>query len=315
MQALKVFCDVAALRSFSKAAVKNDITQSAVSQRVRQLEERLGVGLLDRSVRPLELTPAGELLARDSRPLLDQLEELERRVSQLGSEAPLSGTVRVDAIYSAGIGLLNQLCRRFAEVAPGVSIELGYERPDRVAQAVVNGTCDLGILSYPRTWQGTHYKSLRDERMALVCGVDHPLATRQRVEARELTGLPLIGFERDLPVSRAIARYLRQNGVEPSFTKEVDNVDTIKSILAETSHVAILPARTVLREVENGTLATASLEPRLVRPMGVVFARYQSLSPACRRFLEFLLEHAGPSEEDLARNDVASAPLATLRAS
>src|ERR1043165_3129716 len=103
MQALRLFVEVARHQSFSRAADEFGITQSAVSQRISQLEKKLGVTLIDRSVRPLALTPAGEAFYHEGRELVEQYDALERRVSRLRPR--VEGPVNVDAIYSAGIDL------------------------------------------------------------------------------------------------------------------------------------------------------------------------------------------------------------------
>ena len=111
MHTLRLFCDVARHHSFSAAASDHGITQSAVSQRISQLEKKLGVPLLDRSVRPLELTEAGVVYLRGCLELVQRYEHLESRVCQLRQ---LEGCLRVDAIYSAGIDLLYDICEEFS---------------------------------------------------------------------------------------------------------------------------------------------------------------------------------------------------------
>src|SRR5437867_3271546 len=102
MEALQVSCDVARYRSFSQAAAANLVSQSAVSQTVLQLEERLGVQLVDRTTRPPELTPLGRAYFEGCRRLLEQYRELEASIRD--SHAELAATVVVAAIYSVGLG-------------------------------------------------------------------------------------------------------------------------------------------------------------------------------------------------------------------
>ncbi len=292
LRALRIFLDVAKHRSVSRAATANGVTQSAVSQRIRQLETDLGVSLLDRSIRPVGLTPAGEMFAREGRTLVDGYQELCKRIGQLSE--PLEGEVRVDAIYSAGIDLMQLLRENFEEHNPGVRVHLDYKRPEEVDEAVRHGSCDFGIVSYPKRWQGLSMKLLRDERMTVVCPPSHELCARSVVQASELGTYQLIGFGSDLPVGRHLRRYLRSCGVEPNLTYEPDNIDTLKSMLAIGEQIAILPRRTVLREVAAGTLAIVELEPELNRPIGIIYTGRQSLRAPARSFFDFLLEHADP---------------------
>ena len=289
---------MARLRSFSGAAADHGITQSAVSQRIRSLEEELGVRLFDRSVRPPALLPCGELLAREGRQLVQRWDELSRTLSELEAspDVSLRGQIGVVAIYSAGIGLLKSLKDHFEQRWPEVRISLEYKRPEEIAAAVAAGDYQVGITSYPKQWRQVRNRPLRDERMVAVCAPDHPMAAKKKVLGSELSGYLLAGFERTLPVSEAIRRYLRDNGVKPEFANMVDNIDTMKSLLAATDLVALLPERTVLGEVDSGTLATVPIEPSLVRPMGVVFSRTTELPRAASAFVDFLIEHAGPRD-------------------
>lgn len=296
MQTLRLFCDVARFQSFSQAAQRHHITQSAASQRVHALEKRLGVTLIDRSVRPLALTPAGEAFFHEGQELLERYDRLEAHVTRL--RAVPSGEVRVDAIYSAGIDLLRHIEQMFCEQFPQVTVVIHYRRPEEVFDAVRLQQCDIGIVSYPQTWRGVVFIPLRDEIMAVVCSPQHPLATQHQVHASALGRWPMITFEPDLPVGRHVKRYLRRHGAEPPITNVFDNIDTLKSAVALTDQISILPKRTVLREVAAGTLAVLDLDPRLVRPLGIIHRRRQGsargFNPAVQAFVDFLLEHAGP---------------------
>jgi DNA-binding transcriptional LysR family regulator len=299
VQTLRLYLDVARLRSFSQAAGRHGITQSAASQRIHALEERLGVTLIDRSVRPLELTEAGELYLRGVGELVERYDKLERKVAAL-RPAP-SGTVRVSAIYSAGIDLLEAVQGGFEAQHPDVTVEIAYDQPEGVYQAVLNQQCDLGILSYPNRWKKVGIIPLRDEPMSVVCAPGHELSSRARVHASQLGRYDMVTFESSLPAGRRIRAYLRDHEVSPRITHTFDNVDTIKSAVAVTDRIAILPTRTVLREAAAGTLVSVKLEPALHRPIGILFPRsngvagHGGLPGAAQAFVDYLLAHAGPT--------------------
>ena len=297
MQTLRIFRDVARHRSFSTAAAAMGMTQSAVSQRVGQLERRLGVTLIDRSVRPLTLTSAGAQFMHGCCDLIERYEALEDLVS--GDGAQLEGQVRVDAIYSAGIDLLNWVKASFEKTHPRVCVRVEYKRPDEVYDAVREARCDLGIVSYPQRWQGVCVQGLRDERMVVVCGPGHPLAGGGSVHVSQLDGVDLVAFESDLPVARRMRQYFKHHGVKPVISNMFDNIDTMKTAVLLTGQATILPYRTVKREAESGVLSVIRLVPQLTRPVGIIHTRRngnaQRFSRAVQEFIDFLLEHAGPS--------------------
>lgn len=297
MQTIRLFVEVARCRSFSKAAAVFGISQSAASQRISQLERRLGVKLIDRSVRPFELTQAGELYLVGASDTLNRFDRMEREVSSLGLEGEkVEGAVRVAAIYSAGIDLLSQLRDRFVQEQGGVQVDLHYLKPDQVHQAVLDKQADLGIVSFPDRFAKSVVQPLREEAMGVVCRPDHVLAGRKTVAAGDLTGLEMAGFDAELPIARQLQKYLKEQGATALISHRFDNMDTLKSAVAVSDRLfTILPVRCVQREVEAGSLIAIRLTPKLTRPMGVLTrSGVADLSPAARAFLDTLLKAAGP---------------------
>src|SRR5579862_8824788 len=113
---LRLFRDIAQTRSLSKAASMNDVSQSAVSQHIQELERSLGTQLLDRSTRPLAVTEAGQLYLAFCRDVLRRREEFDNALAQVKNET--EGTVRVASIYSVGLNEMVQLEQEFARRRP-----------------------------------------------------------------------------------------------------------------------------------------------------------------------------------------------------
>src|SRR4030042_5999307 len=138
---LKLFCDVARCRSVSEAARLNDVSQSAVSQTMLQLEKELGVQLIDRSTRPLQLTREGQRYYEGCRNLIHQHDVLVASVRRSKSQGP--PTVQVAAIYSVGLRDMEQYLARFRELDPGHSAHIDYLHPNKVYERVLEGTADF----------------------------------------------------------------------------------------------------------------------------------------------------------------------------
>ncbi len=295
MQTLRLFADVARCHSFSQAAEMHGISQSAASQRIGQLEKKLEVTLLDRSVRPLELTPAGKLFAQGCEEMIGRYDQLASKVAGLGKKP--EGVVRVMAIYSAGIDLLCRVRQQFESEYGKISVEIRYERPEHVYHAVRENECDMGIVSYPERWRKVDSIPLRDEEMVVVCSTHHKVSQMQSITVNELEGHEMVTFDTDLPVGRRIREYFKDNGVKPRISNIFDNIDTIKGALAVTDQLSILPRRTVIREVSAGSLAMVKMTPELLRPLGVISRKRSRngspFSPAAQAFADFLVAHAG----------------------
>ncbi len=291
IETIKLFCDVAEHRSISRAAALHEITQSAASQRLMALERDLGVQLIDRSTRPLQLTAAGDLYHRGCRDIMDRYEKLQRQTAALHQVPALTGEVRIASIYSAGIGLLNQIIRTFRREQSRCRVQIEYQHPEVVHDRLLHDQCDIGIISYPHRWRGLSSIALRDEAMVLICRPDHELAGREAVRPADLVEQPLVAFDNHLPIRRHLTGYFREVGIAPNIAHRFDNVDTIKTYVSETPTVAIVPGRTVMRELEQGILAAVRLEPALSRPIAIVYHKGRELPPAVQAFADFLLKH------------------------
>jgi hypothetical protein len=141
--------------------------------------------------------------------------------------------------------------------------------------------------------------------MALVCSPSHELAGASRVYAGDMGRWPMATFEEDLPVGRAIRRYLRAHGVKPNVENVFDNIDTIKSAVAVTDEIALLPRRTVRREVQSGALKLVPIDPPLSRPMGLIFRAKQR--SRVRGANGVAAEVAAPAGEAPSRGGVSAA--------
>src|SRR5262245_6845117 len=301
LKSLKIFCDVVGWRSFSRAADENGISQSGASQVVHQLEQRLGVKLIDRSKRPFVLTPEGEAYYEGCRKLVQRYDALEDQVRTLHEE--VSGRVRVVSIYSVGLHHMNRYLQRFLSRYPKANVRLEYQHPHRVYEAVEKDQADLGLVSYPRASRTIEALGWREEPMTLVCAPNHRLAGRGRIALEDLAGENVIGFDSDLTIRREIDRVLQLHGAEVRVIMEFDNIETIKRAIEIDAGVALLPEPTVLREVAAGSLVAVPLaSDELVRPLGIIHRRGKELGITTRRFIELL-----QSQTDFADGDGAAA--------
>jgi DNA-binding transcriptional LysR family regulator len=291
LKSLKVFCDIVARRSFSRAAEENDISQSGASQVVSQLEGRLGVQLIERSKRPLVPTREGQVFFDGCRKLIARYDALEDEVRTLHEE--VAGRVRVAAIYSVGLHHMSRYLQEFMSQHPKANVRLEYVHPHRVLEAVEAGDADIGLVSYPRSTRTLEAEPWREEPIVLVCAPGNAFAGRVQMRLAELDGQPMVGFDPDLVIRHEIDRSLAAHGVEPKIAMAFDNIETIKRAVEIDSGVALLPEPTVGRELAAGTLCTVRIaDDELVRPLGIVRARGKQLAPTVRRFVELLRGHA-----------------------
>jgi DNA-binding transcriptional LysR family regulator len=291
LEALKIFCDVVRWASFSRGAAENGISQSSASQAVHQLEVRLGVKLIDRSKRPLVPTAHGKIYYEGCKDLVGRYFEIENRVKSLDNERNVVGIVRVASIYSVGLHHMSRYVERFHELYPGAEVRIEYLHPTRVVESVAREMAELGLISYPRRWPDLTAIPWRDEEMVLAVHPKHRFASLAAVEVGQLDGEKFVHFDPDLSIRRAIDRYLRRHGVQVETTLEFDNIENIKRAVEIPAGVALLPAPTLAREVQAGTLVAVPLATReLTRPLAILHRRGEELSLTASRFLKLLRE-------------------------
>lgn len=298
LKGLKVFCDVVRQRSFSRAADENEISQSGASQLVQQLEESLGVKLIDRSKRPFVLTPEGEVYYEGCREVVERYFAVEDRVRTLHAE--VAGRVRVASIYSVGLHHMSRYMQEFLAHHPKANVRLEYLHPNRVYQAIEEDLADLGLVSYPKSSRTIKAIAWREEPMMLVCAPGHSLANRRQICVAELDGQKMIGFDNELTIRREIDRVLHLHRAAVDVVMEFDNIETIKRAIEIDAGVGLLPEPTVMREVHSGTLCAVPLDTdELVRPLGIIHRRGKELNTAAHRFIELLEREAGrPTAHD-----------------
>ncbi|HEY0050827.1 MAG TPA: LysR family transcriptional regulator [Pyrinomonadaceae bacterium] len=289
IETLKVFCDLVDSQSFSLAAERNFITQSAVSQQIRSLEDRFKRRLLERvrGRREVRLTPAGEVFYRESKNVLGGYDQLQE--SMRGLVGTISGTVKVATVYSVGLHELPVKVRDFMTKFPSAKIDLEYSRTTRVVRDVLSGIVELGVVAFPEPRRGLTITQMQSDRLVLICPPDHEFAEREQVKSKELKGRDFVLFERDVPTRKATDKILKSYGVEVRKAAEFDNIETIKRAVEVGFGLAIVPQPSVMDEEKNKQLAVIQLaEKEWVRPVGVIYRSDRQLSIAAKKFVQLL---------------------------
>ncbi len=295
LETLRLYCDIIRLRSFSRGATTNEVSQSAASQAIHQMEGELGALLIDRTKRPFTVTPEGQRFYEACRAVLQEYERARAEITS-SRHGPFTGTVRVATIYSVGLHDMSRHTQRFISLYPQAKVRVDYLHPHKVVQAVTDDEADLGILSYPQATRALAVVPLRSEPMVFVCHLSHRLARRKGVAALDLTGEPFVAFDHDLTIRKAIDRYLKQHNVKINVVMEFDNIEVIKQAISLGAGVSILPRPPILTEVHARVLAAVPLvPPDLMRPIGIIHRRTKRLAPTVARFLE-MLRQAGDGQ-------------------
>ncbi len=290
LETFKVFCDLVETQSFSLAAERNFITQSAVSQQMRTLEEKFKRRLLERvrGRREIRLTAAGEVFYRESKNMLIAYDQMQESMRSLTGK--ISGTVRVATVYSVGLHQLPGRVREFMTKFPAVKIDLEYSRTTRVVRDVLGGTVELGIIAFPEPRRGLTVVNMPGDRLVLICPPDHEFAERKQIKVKELQNLDFVFFERDVPTRKATDKVLKNHSVAVHRVAEFDNIETIKRAVEVGFGLAIVPHTSVLDEVKNKQLVEVDLAggDEWNRSVGIIYRNDRTLSLAAKKFVQLL---------------------------
>ncbi len=303
LENIKLYCDVVRLRSFSRAAENNQVSQSSVSQIISQLERRLGVVLLDRSTRPFAITPEGQLYYDECREIVNRYFALEARIQSFRKGA--AQRVNVSAIYSIVLYDMNRVLEQFKQALPNGQLVIRYQHPDEVYESVLTEETDLGLISFARQSRNLETLSWRQDPMGLVCSPSHALAKEKQVPLKALNGLDFVGFEESLDIWKNIDRYLHRHGVEVNVVISFDNIEFIKRGIESSGGASILPLPTVEQEVEAGRLVVVPVEAlELYRPLSIIRYRKHAMSAAAQTLIEIL-----QGVESISLNDAEAATI------
>ncbi len=287
IETFKVFCDLIETTSFSEAAERNGISQSAVSQQIRALEDRFGVTLVERGRRNFAVTPEGEVFLKAAREILESYRGIEE---ELGAMRDIvAGRLTIATVYSIGFHELPPYIEEFRQKFPDVDVQVQYRRANQVYADVSDNQADLGLVAYPQEKKGVEIEPAWKDRLVIICPPGHPLSKKKSIELKEINGERFISFEPDLPTRKAIDSMFSQSGIEVKEVVEFDNIETVKRGVLIENAISIVPSDSVRSEVESGTLARIPISGKFVyRPLGIVRRRTKAVTPAMREMIAIL---------------------------
>jgi DNA-binding transcriptional LysR family regulator len=290
LRQLTYFAAVARHRHFTRASEELQVAQPALSQQVRKLEAELGVELLRRSTRRVELTDAGELLLARANRVLTEVESARQELSELSGL--LRGHVELGSLPLASLGVPAML-KEFRERHPGIAIHLHEQALDIILPMLERGELDLtfALAGAGEVGPKNTAQVLFVEELVVAMALSHPLAKRRSIRLGELHADPLIGFRRGSALRRAVNDHLTATDPAPSYAFETFELETIRSLASHGLGVALLPAGYLAPE--GPPVATAHLRPRIRVPVSLVWPTDRRHTPAAQAFLDFARDRFG----------------------
>lgn len=265
LRQLKYFVKSAEYLNFSVAAKHLYITQSTLSQQIKQLEYALGFELFLRNSRHIQLTEAGEEFLPFARKTILDAEDAVQRLHDL--QHVKVGTLRVGVTYSLSTVLTEGLIS-FMKEFPGIKLEIFYKTVDELLTLLRERKVDF-VLSYKPLCEATDIESmpLFENALALVVSKEHPLAKRSKVKLCDLAGLPLILPSKGLQARMMLDRLAEGSDITLSSKLELNETNILLQMVATSNYATVLSTSAVFGKTrfkaipidENGNVMEASL--------------------------------------------------------
>lgn len=291
---LRIFCTVAEEGSFTAAATRLHLTQSAVSQQMAILEREVGTPLVDRGPRGVRLTVAGTLLAARARSLLNELAGLEHEVRRI-AERPAA--VHLGVFTTAGAHLVPLVVRAYRQRHPGTQLVLHPSQPGELAAELADGVITVGMSwDYdfaPRPYEGLLHHHLRDDPMCVLLPESHPLAGHASVRLRDLCDEPWVARDHRPPYADALVAMCRITGFEPDVVFRTEDYSTLQGLVAAGVGVAVAP-RLALVAQRPDIVPVPFADPAFTRRIHAVTLPESARDPLVTALVEVLREVARP---------------------
>lgn len=272
------FLAVAEHGGFTRAAAALHVSQPALSQQIRQLEETLGVTLFDRTGRQARLTDAGEEYRRHARRALMDLEAGRRALHDVQDLS--RGTLRLGMTPTFSAYLAGPLVEAFQRRHPGITLALKEMPQDRMEDMLGDDQLDIGIGFDDVRSPDIEAQALFVETLAMVVGKAHPHAGRKTIGLRALDGASLVLLSGEFATREQIDRYCRQHAVRPHVAVEANSIGAVLEIVRRTNLSTLLPGAIA---AQNADLSAVSLSPSLLKRTAVLLQRKGAYQSAAAR--------------------------------
>jgi DNA-binding transcriptional LysR family regulator len=275
--------------SFTRAAAREHVAQPALSQQIRRLETELGVGLVERTTRRVQMTEAGDLLVERARRILAQVGAAHAEIQGLkGIEV---GHVNVGTMHTMGPVDVSLALAIFHRRHPGIELTVHEQSSAELAEMVRDDVLDLAFLSVTEEVEshGLGLAELVSEELVVVLPEDHRLARRSRLRMRELASEEFISFREGARLRELLVSAGREAGFQPRVKLELNESQRIRRLVARGMGVAILPRSDAV--APGAEVAVCDLtEPSLSREITLAWRQGRRHPPAVAEFLDLARE-------------------------
>jgi DNA-binding transcriptional LysR family regulator len=297
---LRTIVAVAQHRSLTKAGEELYLTQSAISQQIRRLEQELGIEVFRRTSRSVELTAEGRVILGYAQRVLAEVDGLHSELEEL--TGVLSGQLRIGGVYPTGPYDLFGMLADFRAAHPGVAVHMVEDTQDDALAALRADELDCAFTALDPDALGDEFAAtlLWQEEIVVALPQGHALCTRPRVTFQELAAEDLIAYRDNSALRRRLERTMAELGLEPRNAFICTEMAAVRGLASKGLGVAVLP-RSVAEE-PGPPIELRPIGPdRLTWPIALVWRAARRQTPAGKAFLKVALDYAERTERPVLR--------------
>lgn len=274
--------------SFTRASEKLFVSQPALSQQIRQLEEELGSILLDRVGRGVKLTSAGELFYRHAQRVFQELDEAKVALQEL--EGLQRGSLAVGVVQTINAYLIPQVVAQFANVYPAISLRIEEMPTAEIEEGLEEGRLQLGIGFTPPSNANINSEELFNEELVLIVSKEHELATQVAIKIKDLNEFPLVLLSKAYCTRRLWDKCAQQANIQPRIVAEMNTIGAIMGAVQYAKAGSILPKLALTHRHLAELVAISLREPTPQRSVGLLWRRNGYKCAATRAFSDIVKE-------------------------
>ena len=289
LRRIQVFSAAAEAGSFTQAAARLHLSQSAVSQQIKLLEAEVGETLFHRGKQGLKLSPAGERVLLAANELISAWDTFLQRAQQRDA---IVGRLVIGASGAATVHLWSAIYNAFGREYPGITLDLKTtESTEESISQALSGELDIALAVTPRKPSRVEMRVLGVHEALLCVPPSHPLASRRSIKSGDLKSEQFLLFERPISIRWLAEEFFAREGLRPHVVLESNDTHLIRAMIEVGYGIGFLPDWSIQRELKDRRLRVIRTEgPPLIQKFGLVY-NPRTLSNPSRAFIEFCQMH------------------------
>ncbi|MFQ5470978.1 MAG: LysR family transcriptional regulator [Gammaproteobacteria bacterium] len=287
LRQLKVFEMVAKHLSFTRAAEELHLTQPAVSLQISQLEENIGLPVIEKMGKKIYLTDAGKELFEKSRTISQQLEEAEAYFEEI--KGIKGGHLKITVASTANY-FCSRLLATFNKRIENLTVSLDVTNRKGLLRQLEDNETDLVIMGRPPADMDLNAEAFLENPLVIIASPDHPLAGQEKIPLSALKGEKFVVRERASGTRIAMERYFADKGIHLNTSMEMRSNESVQQAVQAGLGLGIVSIHTLELELETRRLVVLDVESfPIMRQWYIVHRRSKRLSPVAQAFIDFIL--------------------------